>query len=215
MRCPAHRGLSAHAKHKPGGQYWYSLNCCPTCPSAGAFTCVCQHTSELAYIFGTVSDYQSASAPLTCQPENTFDTFADKLIASWVGIAANNSHDGTGVGAAWPSFADAAALFHLDEQAQGGPGTLGIAGCAPAALRLLSIRCVWAAACIHCLWAPLLSSCVAYGPLPVFIGFGRRFCSVAHLQLRSVDTIYLFDFKALFLLCTFSACSSSLWPCRR
>lgn len=132
MRCPAHRSLAAQARHKPGAQYWYELNCCPTCPVArGGLDCVCQHTSELAYVFGTVSDYRSDNATVDCKPEPSFNTFSDMMIAAWAGIAANGSHNGAGAGAIWPSFNAEAALFYMNEEAQGGPGAERCCCCFP------------------------------------------------------------------------------------
>ena len=120
MRCPVDRSLGAYAKHRPDtAQFMYTLGCCPTCPAPGrGEECVCQHTSELAYVFGTVSDYESGASPapaLNCTPEATFTPFSDALIDTWVGIAANGSH-----GPSWPEFGGGAMVF-LDEQAQGGP----------------------------------------------------------------------------------------------
>ena len=115
MTCPAHRGLSAYSRISPHRPFWYQLVCCPTCPipTGPNQHCVCQHTSELAYIFGTVSDYQSSSAPLTCVAEPSFAPFSDRLIGAWVGIATNNSHSAGGV--EWPSFGSGSALFYLTE----------------------------------------------------------------------------------------------------
>ena len=122
MRCPAYRILSRYAKQRPGQQYWYHLSCCPTCPApASGFECVCQHTSELQYVFGTVSNYESRSVEPSCDVEPSFRPFSDAIIRTWVGIAANGSHNGPS--AAWPPFDNGSPLLHLDERAgaAGGP----------------------------------------------------------------------------------------------
>lgn len=127
MRCPAHRTLKAHAARKPGSAYAYELNCCPTCPRpAGGTECICQHTSELQYVFGSTSNYQSDTPNQTCALEPQFRPFSDGVIDRWTGIAANGSHNGDMGGAVWPSFGDGKTLFYLNEgDGNSGPITFG------------------------------------------------------------------------------------------
>ncbi len=123
MRCPARRNLKAHAARNPGAAYAYAFDCCPTCPRPfGDTECICQHTSELQYVFGSTSNYESDTPDPTCAPEPQFRPFSDGVIDRWTGIAASGSHDGGAGGAAWPSFGGGTTLFDLNEgDATSGP----------------------------------------------------------------------------------------------
>ena len=123
MRCPAYRNLRGHAAHSPGTQYSYRFDCCPTCPKpTGGMECICQHTSELQYIFASKSNYQSDNSDPDCKLEPQFRPFSDVMIDRWVGVAATGSHNGGPMGgAAWPSINGGTALFDMDETAKGGP----------------------------------------------------------------------------------------------
>ena len=123
MRCPARRLLKAHAAHNPGAQYAYAFNCCPTCPApTPGMECICQHTSELQYVFGSTSNYQSDTPDPGCALEPQFRPFSDGVIDRWASIAASGSHNGSAGGAAWPSFGGGKTLFYLNEgDAKSGP----------------------------------------------------------------------------------------------
>jgi para-nitrobenzyl esterase len=64
----------------------YHLNCypgiCPAVPNKG----VCEHTSELPYVFGTVSDVNS-KGPVNCTWNNQSREFSNGIIAHWINIA--------------------------------------------------------------------------------------------------------------------------------
>ena len=124
MTCPAYRNLAAHAAHSPGSAYQYKFDCCPTCPTPkGGMACICQHTSELQYVFATKSNYESDAPDPQCSLEPQFGPFVEGVVATWVGIAATGSHDGQG-GAAWPPYTPSSAdgpIYFLNEEASGGP----------------------------------------------------------------------------------------------
>ena len=62
MRCPAGRMAALAGRQSPGRQFMYHMNCCPTCPPAkSGQSCSCVHTSELQYVFGTISNYECVS----------------------------------------------------------------------------------------------------------------------------------------------------------
>eukprot|EP00750_Incisomonas_marina_P019160 INCI3238.3.p1 GENE.INCI3238.3~~INCI3238.3.p1 ORF type:complete len:435 (-),score=71.76 INCI3238.3:1016-2320(-) len=124
MRCPAYRNIRAYSTRLPSQQFLYKLNCCPTCPvPAGGRDCVCQHTSELQYVFGNPrSNYESSTSNVTCSAEPDFRPFSDDIIAAWVEIASSGSHP-----SAWPAAVASSALaapprlYYLNELATGGP----------------------------------------------------------------------------------------------
>ena len=60
--------------------YWYRFECVPTCP-LNSYP-VCQHTSEIAYVFGTVSNYVSDSVP-DCDWDNSTRVFSNRVIDVW------------------------------------------------------------------------------------------------------------------------------------
>jgi len=66
--------------------FWYNLNCYPECPSV-ADEGVCQHGSEQAYLFGTISNWYSTQ-PLNCTWDNQTRTFSNEIIAHWINTAA-------------------------------------------------------------------------------------------------------------------------------
>jgi carboxylesterase type B len=65
--------------------FYYHLNCYPTCPQLRA-TGVCQHSSELPLVFGTVSDAYSR-APFNCTWDDQTRLFSNQIISHWINIA--------------------------------------------------------------------------------------------------------------------------------
>jgi para-nitrobenzyl esterase len=63
----------------------YHLNCYPTCPEIRARG-LCQHSSELPLVFGTVSDAYS-KAPFNCTWDNETRRFSNGIISQWINIA--------------------------------------------------------------------------------------------------------------------------------
>jgi para-nitrobenzyl esterase len=63
----------------------YHLNCYPTCPVAQPSR-VCEHSSELPFVFGTVSDVYSR-APVNCTWDNQTREFSNRIISHWINIA--------------------------------------------------------------------------------------------------------------------------------
>jgi carboxylesterase type B len=69
--------------------YWFHLDCNPgICPeySITDGAGICQHTSELPYVFGTVSNYNSMDLP-NCTWDNQSRIFSNEIISHWVNIA--------------------------------------------------------------------------------------------------------------------------------
>jgi carboxylesterase type B len=88
MQCNARRTLSALYEHGRRNVYWFDIDCMPTCPDMGSANGVCQHTSEIAYVFGTVSSYQSSSEP-NCDWTEGDNALSDLLIRDWVSFASS------------------------------------------------------------------------------------------------------------------------------
>eukprot|EP01094_Clydonella_sp_ATCC50884_P029155 TRINITY_DN9034_c0_g1_i1.p1 TRINITY_DN9034_c0_g1~~TRINITY_DN9034_c0_g1_i1.p1 ORF type:complete len:556 (+),score=131.21 TRINITY_DN9034_c0_g1_i1:79-1746(+) len=87
MNCNAHRALRGLYENGQRNLFWFDIDCSPTCPPAhGSAQGVCQHTSEIAYVFGTVSNYQSAAAP-TCAWDDSDFALSDLIIENWVSFA--------------------------------------------------------------------------------------------------------------------------------
>ena len=75
----------------------YHLNCYPTCPPAQP-SGVCEHSSELPFVFGTVSDVYSRG-PINCTWDNQTREFSNGIISHWINIAS------MGVPlSSWPSY---------------------------------------------------------------------------------------------------------------
>ncbi len=73
-----------------------------------------QHTSEIEYVFGTVSNYESASLPECTWSPNTL-AFSDAVIAEWTALA----HGRRPLSSDWQPFPS---VFTLSEQGGGGGG---------------------------------------------------------------------------------------------
>lgn len=120
MVCNARRILNATWSATPPhvNKYWYTLHCTPKCPTSPPG--ICQHTSELEYVFGTVSNYESAAAP-KCSWPAPVRAFSDSLIASWTAFATSGDPNvGSAVPRAyWPAFVPVGvrgdAMYLLDE----------------------------------------------------------------------------------------------------
>ena len=65
--------------------YSYHLNCYPTCPAVEP-SHVCQHSSELPFVFGTVSDAHWLG-PINCTWNNQTREFSNEIISHWINIA--------------------------------------------------------------------------------------------------------------------------------
>jgi carboxylesterase type B len=63
----------------------YHLDCNPQCP-VSSNNGVCEHTSELPYVFGTVSDVNS-KGPVNCTWDNQTREFSNRIISHWISIA--------------------------------------------------------------------------------------------------------------------------------
>ena len=63
----------------------YHLNCYPTCPSV-AYEGICRHSSELPFVFGTVSDANSEQL-FNCTWDSHTRDFSNQIIAQWINIA--------------------------------------------------------------------------------------------------------------------------------
>jgi carboxylesterase type B len=85
----------------------YHLNCHPTCPDArpGA---VCEHSSELPFVFGTESDVTS-KGPTNCTWDKQTRDFSNEIIAQWINIATTGRPLPM-----WPSYDPSMPkLFHI------------------------------------------------------------------------------------------------------
>ncbi len=63
----------------------YHLNCYPECLVVQQ-TGICEHTSELPLVFGTVSDV-SSMGPVNCTWDNQTRTFSNGIISHWISFA--------------------------------------------------------------------------------------------------------------------------------
>lgn len=87
MICNARRVLNATSFQDPtSSKFWYRFFCSPRCPSGSGN--LCQHTAELEYVFGTVSNYQSKQQP-NCSWNTTVRYFSDAVISQWTSFAAH------------------------------------------------------------------------------------------------------------------------------
>lgn len=80
MQCNARRITGPMA----AASYWYSFRCSPSCPASPPG--ICQHTSEIQYVFSTVSNYESESEP-TCVWPATARTFSQAVVKEWTAFA--------------------------------------------------------------------------------------------------------------------------------
>lgn len=65
--------------------YSYHLNCHPECPIV-QYEGICRHSSELPFVFGTVSDADSG-VEFNCTWNSQTRIFSDKIISHWINIA--------------------------------------------------------------------------------------------------------------------------------
>jgi para-nitrobenzyl esterase len=63
----------------------YHLNCYPQCPTV-AYEGICRHSSELPYVFGTISDAESQQV-FNCTWDNQSRIFSNEIISQWINIA--------------------------------------------------------------------------------------------------------------------------------
>ena len=84
--CNARRLLNGLYARNNRNLYWYRLDCNPTCPTDRS-PGVCRHTAEIAFVFGTMSNFASkAEANCSWTPESR--TFSTNVIDHWMRIAA-------------------------------------------------------------------------------------------------------------------------------
>ncbi len=85
----------------------YHLNCypeCPTVPQPG----MCKHSSELPFVFGTVTDV-GQMGPVKCTWDNQTRAFSNGIIAHWINIATTGRPLSD-----WPSYDPSASKhFHI------------------------------------------------------------------------------------------------------
>jgi para-nitrobenzyl esterase len=85
----------------------YHLNCYPTCPRV-VYEGVCRHSSEIPFVFGTVSDGDS-HGPINCTWDNQSQVFSNGIISHWINIATTGRPL-----ASWPSYdTSAPRSFHI------------------------------------------------------------------------------------------------------
>ena len=84
--CNARRVMHSLAKRNSKQSYWYHFDCKPTCPTE-RYPGVCRHTSEIAYVFGTVSSYASRTEPNCTWNEET-RKYSANVVDEWVRMAA-------------------------------------------------------------------------------------------------------------------------------
>lgn len=84
--CNARRLLNALYEKNNRNLFWYRFDCNPTCPTE-RFPGVCRHTSEIAFVFGTVSNYAS-KVESKCTWDQKTKEFSKKVIQHWVHMAA-------------------------------------------------------------------------------------------------------------------------------
>lgn len=87
MLCNARRLLNALYAKNNRNLYWYRFDCNPTCPTE-RFPGVCRHTSEIAYVFGTVSNYASRTQP-NCTWDEMTREFSSQVIEHWTYMASH------------------------------------------------------------------------------------------------------------------------------
>ena len=107
MVCNAHRLLRSLSRRSHTNLYWYLMDCSPACPASDG---VCQHTSEIAYVFGTESSYQSREDP-QCSWNDGEQALSDSVISSWVGFAAAGN-----AGSSWTPYGRDFAGFGMFSQ---------------------------------------------------------------------------------------------------
>jgi carboxylesterase type B len=85
----------------------YHINCypqCPVVPNKG----ICQHGSEQAYVFGTISDWASVKS-INCTWDDQSRVFSNEIIAHWINTARTGRPLST-----WPSYDPSAPkYFHI------------------------------------------------------------------------------------------------------
>ena len=86
MLCNARRLLNDLYAKNNRNLYWYRFDCNPTCPYE-RMSGICRHTSEIAYVFGTVSNYASKTQP-NCTWDEESRKFSAEVIKHWVHMAA-------------------------------------------------------------------------------------------------------------------------------
>eukprot|EP01084_Bolivina_argentea_P203014 346773_1 len=95
MTCSARRALTNVYKYLDQYRlYLYEFECSPYCPK-GELP-ICQHTSEIAYVFGTVSDYESNDSNINCDWDDNTRTFSDRVIDIWTSFAYMDEFDKNG-----------------------------------------------------------------------------------------------------------------------
>ena len=86
MLCNARRLLNDLHARGNHNLYWYRFSCNPTCPTE-RMPGVCRHSADIAYVFGTVSNYASRTTP-NCTWNQESRTFSRNVIDHWINMAA-------------------------------------------------------------------------------------------------------------------------------
>ena len=85
----------------------YHLNCYPECPVVQSEG-ICGHSSELPFVFGTISDAGSQQ-PVNCTWDNQTRVFSDSIISHWTNAATTGRP-----GSQWPSYDPSTPMyFHI------------------------------------------------------------------------------------------------------
>ena len=72
-------------QYEQNNLFSYHLNCYPKCPAVQQ-TGICGHSSELPFVFGTISDAGSQQ-PVNCTWDNQTRVFSDDVISYWTNAA--------------------------------------------------------------------------------------------------------------------------------
>ena len=85
FECDIRRIFDGFHENSKNELYSYHLNCYPQCPLVSP-PGVCRHSSEVPFVFGTVSDGDSQIVS-NCTWDNQTRQFSNEIIAQWIHIA--------------------------------------------------------------------------------------------------------------------------------
>jgi carboxylesterase type B len=87
MVCNAQRIFNGMINNQYSNKFfWYRMDCNASCPESSLHG-ACQHTSEIQFVFNTLSNYQSHSDNSTCQWNAETQQFSAQIINKWVQFA--------------------------------------------------------------------------------------------------------------------------------
>ena len=87
LLCNARRLLNGLYTKNNRNLFWYRLECNPQCPTDRS-PGVCRHTAEIAFVFGTASNYGSSADAKNCTWDQASRTFSRNIIEDWSRMAA-------------------------------------------------------------------------------------------------------------------------------